>query len=278
MPDALRSMTFAEYRAIDAVNWSSLREMRRSPAHYRYQLDHPREDSTPLALGRAVHAAVFEPDRLPLEFAVWKGARRAGKAWDAFRAVHGDDTILKASEYERCLAIRDAVRAHPTAARYLRAGRAERALTWTDRATGLRCKGRLDFLSDSVPALVDLKSTHDLSRLGALAAQLGYNAQLAFYLSGLRALGLAMPARIVAVEVAPPHAVQVLALHDDDLYDGEQECARLLSQVAECTARRSWPAGPGDEQVLAFPAWARCRLEDDDLAGVDLVAGAAVGA
>src|SRR5919197_3774 len=247
MPDALRSMTFAEYRAIDAVNWSSLREMRRSPAHYRYQLDHPREDSTTLALVRAVHAAVFEPDRLPLEFAVWKGARRAGKAWDAFRAVHGDDTILKASEYERCLAIRDAVRAHPTAARYLRAGRAERALTWTDRATGLRCKGRLDFLSDSVPALVDLKSTHDLSR-------------------------------IVAVEVEPPHVVQVLALHDDDLYDGEQECARLLSQVAECTARRSWPAGPGDEQVLAFPAWARCRLEDDDLAGVDLVAGAAVGA
>src|ERR687887_272002 len=191
MPDALRSMTFAEYRAIDAVNWSSLREMLGSPAPYRYRLDHPREDSTTLALGRAVHAAVFEPDRLPLEFAVWKGARRAGKAWDAFRAVHGDDTILKASEYER---------------------------------------------------------------------------------------GLAMPARIVAVEVEPPHVVQVLALHDDDLYDGEQECARLLSQVAECTARRSWPAGPGDEQVLAFPAWARCRLEDDDLAGVDLVAGAAVGA
>jgi hypothetical protein len=40
-----------------------------------------------------------------------RGARRAGKEWRAFRAVHTEDiTILKASEYERCLAMRDACR------------------------------------------------------------------------------------------------------------------------------------------------------------------------
>lgn len=269
----LDAMTFAQYRQIDAVNWSSLREMRRSPAHYRYRLDHPREDTTGLAFGRGLHAAALEPDRLPLEFAVFKGARRAGKDWQAFRAVHGEDTILKASEYERCLAIRDAVRAHPTASKYLRAGRAERAITWVDRATGLHCKGRLDWISDSVPALVDLKGTSDLSRLHIVAAQFGYNCQLAFYLAGLRALGLEVPARIVAVEVQPPHAVQVLALHDDDLYAGERECAELLRKVADCTARRSWPAGAGDEQVLRVPAWSTCRLrEQDDLSGLGLVA------
>jgi PDDEXK-like domain of unknown function (DUF3799) len=236
----LQSMTFAAYRAIDAVNWSSLREMRVSPAQYRYRLDHPREDTTDLAFGRGAHAAVFEPDRLPLEFAVWKGARRAGAAWQAFRAVHGDDTILKASEYERCIAIRDAVRAHAAAAALLRAGWGERAILWTDAETGLRCKARLDFFS-SAPMLVDLKTTDDLARFGWTSEQVGYHCQLAFYLRGLRALGLEAPARIIAAERRPPHHVELVALSASALTRGEAECRRLLRLVADCTARREWP-------------------------------------
>jgi hypothetical protein len=237
---ALRSMPFAEYRATEGVNWSSLREMAVSPAQYRYALDHPREDTTNLSFGRGAHAAVFEPDRLPLDFAVWKGPRRAGAAWQAFRAVHPEETILKASEYERCLAIRDAVHAHAAAAALLRAGWGERAIFWTDAETGLRCKARLDFFS-ATPAVIDLKTTDDVDRFGWTCEQVRYHCQLAFYLRGLRALGLEAPARIIAAERRPPHRVELVGLSASALARGDAECRRLLRLVAECTARRAWP-------------------------------------
>lgn len=270
MPE-LRRMPFAQYQQIDAVNWSTLREMRRSPAHYRYRLEHAREDTSAMAFGRAVHCAVFEPDRLPLDFPVFRGARRAGKEWQAFRAAHpADVSILKVAEYEQCLAIRDAVRAHPTASKFLRAGHAEGALTWTDEATGLACKGRLDFLSNAIPALVDLKTTHDLAQVGPAAARYGWNCQLAFYLAGLRALGFDLPVRVVAVETKPPFVVRVLTLHPDDLWRGEREVAALLRKVADCTERGSWPAGGEQEEVLQLPTWGLRLAEQDDLTAMGI--------
>jgi hypothetical protein len=231
-------MSFAEYSAIEAVNWSTLREMGRSPAHYRYRLDHPREDTTRLGFGRGAHAALFESDRLPLDFAVFRGPKRAGKEWRAFKAVHAAETILKATEYERCIGIRDAVRAHEAAARHLRSGWSERAIVWTDPETRLACKARPDHLSD---ALLELKTTDDLARFSWFAEQLGYHCQLAFYLMALRSIGIRVPARIIAVECKPPHKVALVALAAARLEAGELECRRLLRQVAACRAARSWP-------------------------------------
>jgi len=48
---------FATYSKLEAVNWSSLKEMRRSPRHYQHRLTAPREDTKAMALGRATHTA-----------------------------------------------------------------------------------------------------------------------------------------------------------------------------------------------------------------------------
>jgi hypothetical protein len=172
--------------------------------------------------------------------------------------------------------IRDAVRAHPTAAKFLRAGYAESSVTWTDEATGLACKGRLDFVSTAIPALVDLKSTHDLAGLGPAAARYGWNCQLAFYRAGLRAVGFDLPTRVLAVETRPPFAVRVLTLHDDDLWRGEREVAELLRKVADCTELGSWPAGGAEEEVLRLPTWGLRLAEQDDLTSMGLVPRKAV--
>src|SRR5579872_4150227 len=125
-------MDFAEYSAIDAVNWSTLKNLRRSPLHYQHALRSPRKDTPRLAIGRAGHTAVFEPDRFMLEYACYKGKIRRGKKWDDFKAAHEHETILKMDEYKLCLAIRDSVRAHPLAAEYLKNGIAEHSIAWTD--------------------------------------------------------------------------------------------------------------------------------------------------
>ena len=93
-------MTWAEYFALPAESWSRLKLLRESPAHYRYALERPSEDTPTLALGRYVHTAILSPDLLSEDFAVYPGARRAGKEWDAFAAAHNGRTIFRADEIE----------------------------------------------------------------------------------------------------------------------------------------------------------------------------------
>ncbi len=265
------------YGAIGGIHWTCLKEMRRSPKHYKWRLENPIEPTWPMKLGLAVHTAVLESDRFPLDYAVFKGPRRAGKEWEAFELANAGRTILKVPEYEMCLAIRNAVRRHPIANHLLEVGEAEKVLTWTDERTGLDLKGRVDWFNGY--GLVDLKTTADVDPrwFGMTAARQGYHAQLAFYRRGLHAQQLDAPAKILAVESEPPHDVIVYSLSEDDLAAGDREIDALLARVVECTRTNVWPGRcDGDETPLQLPAWALCN-PDLDPTGLGLViAGAEV--
>jgi exodeoxyribonuclease VIII len=266
-----KALPFDEYSKVDGINWSTLKEMRRSPLHYRYRLEHPREDTPAFARGRAGHTAVFEPRRFLLEYALFEGAVRRGKAWDAFKAQHTKRTILKKEEYETCLAVSDAVHANPIAAEYLKKGKAESTITWTDTTSGLACKGRPDWISESKPAIVDLKTTSDVDprKFASTAARLGYHCQLAFYREGLRAMGTLYPVVIIAVEATAPHDVAVYEMDEDSLYAGWEETARMLDAVARCRRENRWPGRFESQQTLRLPQW--LWNDEDDARGLDLV-------
>lgn len=267
-------MNFVDYARLGDINWSTLKHMRRSPLHFKHARDMPPEDTTRLARGRASHTAVFEPDRFLIEYALFKGARRAGRAWETFKEQHPDETILKIDEYQKALALRDAVRSNALAMRYLAKGRAEETIQWTDHVTGLGCKGRIDWVSSSSPAIVDLKTTGDVStlRFGAVAARLAYHAQLAFYREGyFRAHGVQLPVVILAVELEAPHDVVVYRVEDDEIYAGEKEFAELLAEVRKCTETNSWPGRYATEQKLHLPGWAFRSTGEDSVDGLDLL-------
>jgi hypothetical protein len=268
-------VTFDEYLQIDALNWSSLKWMRESPAAFLYRLQNPIDDTTRLKQGRGAHAAVLEPDRFAIDYAVFPGLRRQGKEWDEFAAANSGKTILKADEWEDCLAIRDAIMSHPVAKPLLRAGKPEYVMTWTDEPTGIACKARVDWLGD---CLVDLKTTYSIEkhRFGIIAARMGYHAQLAFYRTGLRFCGMGdVPVKIIAVEQAAPHDVAVFGLDDGDLYAGEQEYEELLRKVAAGRFSGQWPGRYPEEEALALPKWAFGDEDALDELGLIIAAGSA---
>lgn len=246
---------FSTYQAIDAVNWSSLKWMQVSPLHFQHYVERGRGDTTSLLMGRALHSATFEPDAFPLEYAVYDGAIRRGKAWEAFKDANIGRSILRVDEYERTLAKRDAIRRHPLVAPLLEYGEAEKTVQWTDAETGLACKARLDWVCASI---VDLKGspTVDERRFGAAAARYGYHCQLAWYRLGYQAVtGEGKPCLLVVVEHDPPHDVAVFDVGPDELYAGEEECRSLLRRLAECKASGRWPGRYEETRSLSLPAW-----------------------
>jgi hypothetical protein len=262
-PDCTRE----EYDAIDATNWTRLKEIRKSPLHYIHRAQ--REDTDALKLGRAVHTAVFEPARFERDFAVWDGERRAGKEWERFKELNHRKTIIRSADRGRVLAIRDAVRASPLVAPYLVIGEAEKTIVWRDRKTGLLMKGRLDWLAPT--ALLDLKTSRhavDQRAFARDAFQLGYFHQLALYQRGVatvRGLGESPPAIIVAVETEVPFDVAVYRLSEDALHFVNEDLDELLATLVKCRAESKWPGTFNAEQELELPRWAIPDAEDMDV-------------
>lgn len=266
-------MVSDEYRAIDAVNWSTLKRMRLSAKHYKYGLTAPSEDSDPMRLGGAVHTALFEPDKFVDRYAVWINGRRAGSEWKAFETAAETRglTILTADQLATMASICAAVKAAPLARAYLdRKGMAELIVEWKDAETGIPCKCRIDWLTED--DVVDLKTSRHAADPHAFARdayQLGYFHQLAFYKRGVDENHKRHGAVIIAVEPTPPHDVAVYRLGARALEAADCEIDDMLAALKVCRDTDNWPGRFSAEAELDWPKWAYPNLDDIDLSDPD---------
>lgn len=269
---------FADYVAIDATSITKLKELRRSPQHFKYRASHPKE-TAPLTLGASAHCATLEPERFYRDTAVWQRrgesgnlCPRNGKFWDAFRTEHAGKTIITEDEFVETLDIQSAVRSNVDAMRYLKKGDPEVSMLWP--FFGRQCKGRVDWLTkiDGVPALVGLKTSVDcrLFQFGSQAARMGYHLQWAFYHDGYETItGVAPRMFEIVVESAPPHAVVVYRIPNEIILQGRDEYTELMKMLAECERNNDWPGPAVGEQELTLPSWVYGQ-QNDDLADLDL--------
>lgn len=253
-------LTYADYAAIDAINWSRLKALRVSPLQFLHELTNPPSfDAAHFRIGTATHCRVLEPQEFDSRYVLFKGTRR-GKAWDAAKA-HAEAarvTVLNEDEAQAALGAAAAVVTNPHAASILSAGLREVSITWEDEVTHFDCKGRIDFAGDH---MVDLKTAAriDPRSFAAQAARLGYHAQFAFYLDGLRANGLASdkPPVLIAVQSSMPHDVIVYLMPPHVIEAGRREYRRLLAKLYDCTEADRWPGvAPNGPVVFELPKWA----------------------
>ena len=257
--------THQEYSALPAVNWSSLHLLAASPLLYRWRADHPEaERSQSLIFGAAVHCVILEPEKFGARYALFDGTRR-GKEWDRWQVENAGRESLKPDEMARIEACVNAVQSHRAASELLRGGRAEEVVQWTDEATGLACKGRLDYLRPD--GVIDLKTSRDVSpaKFGRDAANFGYLGQLAFYHDGSVASKVStgtLPPHIIAVQSDAPYDVAVYYLDDAALDIGRSMYRTLLRKLIECEAASYWPGVCPEPMPLLLPKWAE-QTEDE---------------
>lgn len=276
-------MPRASYEAIAALNISRLKEIKRSPQHYRHAIDNPPEKSC-LTLGNATHVAVLEPERYVQDFAVWtrrteagKAAPRNGQHWDKFQIENAGKTVLTYDENAQANSIAAAVRFDERANVYLESGDPEVTLEWAldPVLSGRPAKSRVDWFTiiDGKPTLVGLKTARDCRHFAFArqAATLGYHLQWAYYFDAFKAIRRADPKLIeIVVEVEPPHAVAVYRITSDIIEQGREEYWELAKILNECEERGTWPGPVPVEEDLTLPTWA--YKQPDDIGDLDLQA------
>ena len=179
-------MTEQEYRQAEGVNKSTLWNLRKSPAHYKYFLENQREDTAAFAFGRAVHAAILTPSAFKKDFVVIpEGIDRRTKAgkeeYQAFLDASAGKEILTAADAETVKAIVKAFKKNRDAVQLLKGTKREKPLFWTDD-NGILCKCRIDAYKAGL--IVDLKTAQDAETetFTKEALRYGYDVQAAHYL------------------------------------------------------------------------------------------------
>lgn len=279
-PGLYPGLSFERYTSLERANISTLKEMARSPLHYRYRLAHQKETQA-LAMGRSAHMSILEPERFEAEIVVWdevtdggKMSPRRGQKWDAFCAANAGKTVVPPAEHRFACNVRDAVRAKPVARKYLGDGPRELTMLWQDAETGFACKGRLDLLThiDGVDVIVGIKSARDLDprAFSNQAARLLYHLQWSYYFDGYSTItGKEARAVELVVESSAPHDVVAYVIPSEVIEVGREEYRGLLAKLGECQRTDRWPGRANNEVLFELPKYLQ-QDDDEDLTGLEL--------
>lgn len=256
-----------DYHAHPALGSTDLRNLLKSPAHFRAARSAPRVETPAMRRGTLAHVCTLEPERWDRGYALRPrvdGRTKEGKAILAdFEASIGDREAITYDEAALAESIRAAVMAHPAASGLLRAkAGVEVPVFWEDETTGVQCKGRIDLVAKvgGRDILCDLKTTPDASASGfpRAIAQWALHVQAAHYIDGWRTITGEEPAAyvLIAVEADAPHVVGTYALDAAALEKGAALRLRALDRYAECVAADRWPGYGEAIQTIGIPAWA----------------------
>ena len=253
-------MTEQEYRAAEGVNKSTLWNLRRSPAHYKYFLENQKEDTAAYRFGRAVHAAILTPAAYKRNFVVIpEGIDRRTKAgkeeYQAFIDASAGKEILTAEDALTIKAIASAFKKNREAAALLKGTRRERPIFWTDD-NGIKCKCRVDAIKDGI--MIDLKTAADASTeiFSREALRYGYDVQAAHYIDGYQHTKSAIRPEwyFIVIEKSEPYAVNILRADIGFIDHGIVIRQQLMEELIICQEQNNFPGyGTND---LYLPGWA----------------------
>jgi len=224
--------------------------------------DYQLTPSPSMRLGTVVHEALLqgiEPRIIPRDV-LSKSGSRAGSAWQAFAAEHGDEIWLRESEAEPILRCLDSVRANKKAMALLELpGDNELAVFWRDESTGLPLRGRLDKLIRVGNGMVlDLKTAADPTERGFPFAclDLKYHVQAAAYAEAAESLLGTTPEAFlfIAVQVSAPYICQVYACTPEMLNLGFTRLREAIQDLHARLATGDWHReGHGTVNLLDLP-------------------------
>jgi len=264
-----QEMTNEAYHAdTTRIGKSGLDMIRKSPAHYWAKYLDPnlerKEPTAALQIGTAVHHAILEPDEFERRYKVMPEINKRtndGKAEFAALMEHAKATgltFLTQDDLDLCNRMRDSARKHPAARILLEKGVPEDTIFWQDADTGMLCKSRRDWMSET-GYITDIKTTTDASprEFGRSCINYRYPVQSAFYFDGHKqAFGQAPEGfAFIAVEKEPPYAVAVYYMTKQTYNLGRKEYRQDLNVYAKCIQTNEWPAYGDDFMPLELPEW-----------------------
>lgn len=247
-------------------------------AHPRLNPNHSSEESTTFDMGRLAHKLVLGAggDIAVIEADDWRTSA-AKAARDAARAAGKTPVLARQLEQARLMekAVFRQLAKHEEASLAFTNGKPEQTIIWREEIDGVEvwCRARLDWKPHEGNVFDDFKSTGVAASAGQWGSrtfwETGCDVQAAFYVRGIKALGLAADPhfRFIVAENEEPFAVAVHTLSPAALAMASRKVDYALRIWARCTARDWWPGYPPFTSYLDPPPWQERRWIDREESG-----------
>jgi hypothetical protein len=193
----------------------------------------------------------------PTMTSMWKDAEKDARSRGLI-PIHIDD-------HAKALVMAAKVLGDQEAAPIFASGEAEMSVYATDPITGIRLRGRMDWINheyhnDGTVLIDDVKTSitanpFDLERQ---FYKLGYWMQRAWYEDLLILAGLAEKVDFVftVVEKDEPHIVQNVRYLNSAIAEGRRANREAIDLYARCMETGKWPTYSGEIVSIGLPAWA----------------------
>ena len=248
----------------DFTSSSHLKELAKSPAHYKAYIDSPQEKRTAaLEFGDAAHNYILQPSEFERRFTSMPATIKVkrGKEYEAFQAANAGKTLLASDDIEALVGMADAYKNHKAASALVRVanGIAEMSCFFIEPSTGLKCRIRPDYLPGGA-IIVDYKTTDNASasEFQRSCVKYGYDIQAGFYTLGMELLtGIPHKFVFIAQEKKPPYEIAVYEASSDFIERGRSKAVSLLETLKTCMETGIYPGYPDEIQTLDLPSWAK---------------------
>ena len=280
-PGIYYGVSKADYFAIDAFHFSGIWRLLKSPAHYKYFLEHPEPPSDAMILGNLVDTLLLEPDLYGDRYAVLPETyvdKKTGevKAWTMKAAVCKEEkaaletsgkTLIKFDMLATANSMIEQIKTHAEIMRVIEESKKQVCVIWIDTDTGVKCKGLLDLLSPE--GITDLKTTPDASAK-AFSSKINsflYHVQGAMYSDGVTANsdGIILPYQFIPVETEPPHCPAIYQLEENSLLTGREIYKHALKIYKDCVENNSWPGYSQFIETINIPAYAINKVLEEGI-------------
>ena len=256
-----------DYRAMEGVSASDLKNMQRSPAfaHMRGAVSTPAQE-----WGTAIHTAILEPEDLHKRYALdpEQPADNDAKNWRATKlykemraaAEAGSDGFLTAQQFADLEWIQKRVKENKIGASLHEIGGVREAsfFAW-DEEFGLWRKCRPDWYIAEAHMAVDVKSAADHlpGPFARASARYGYHITAAWYIDTMEMAGHSVDHYpFLVVNSAAPFEPATYTLDQDSIEQGRFEYRRALAEWRDCAELGKWPCGSNEIQELRLPEYA----------------------
>ena len=239
-------MTNKEYREKKGISKSSLWEIRKSPLHFKWKMEHPQEDTAALLFGRAVHKWILEEESFFNEFSICPDVDRRTKdgkmQYETFLLESNGKDVITQADYEQILSMKESINSLPDVVELLK-GEYEQSYFWIDQMTGEKCKCRPDVINHNTKLIVDLKTTDSCENghFERSCKKYGYKLQAGMYREGVfqntfDEYGFVF----VAIEKSAPYAVRVYRCTPEYIDQGYDLFREYIGIYHECKTKNEW--------------------------------------
>ena len=226
-----------EYHSVEALSFSGIKEMIKSPAHYKVFREQKEEFDKQRHFFRSIHLAVLEPNKIQTHISIVDGHGATKSVKEARElAVLSGKVCIDSEMADSLVEIKKNVLFHEVSGSILENSSNEVSIFWHDEELDIPCKARIDIMTTQ--GTWDLKSfskLHNIKLLRSHILDMGYNIQAAWYRRGLKALGKgANEAGLILVNPEKPYNVATYKINEASIIYAQETINEAARRYKEC--------------------------------------------